>query len=80
MSHKIIEHIQAYATDPKDESIEGIVKGFTVLADPLRTECLEKMKAWVADEDGSSLQARAQLWGLTRKMDRVHRDLRKVGR
>lgn len=77
--HPVIEFMKSYATDPQDETIDGLAASFARLDDPSRTNCLQRMTTWVVG-DGVSPRQRSQLWNLQRRMDSIHHSLRKVGR
>jgi hypothetical protein len=78
--HEIITHIKSFAADPKDAKFEEIVGSFAGMADPFRSEMLNKLKGWTAADDGSTLRQRAGLWNLQRQLSNVHNKLRKAGR
>jgi hypothetical protein len=75
--HPIIEQIKSHSTKP--ETLDSIATGFAVLDDLQRTDVLNKTKAWL-DDESATVRQRAQLMDLTRKMERVHTNLRRLGR
>jgi hypothetical protein len=78
--HPIIEHIKSFATTEDDAKFDQIVNSFAGMHDGFRSECLNRMRGWVAADDGASLRQRAQLFNLQRQLSNVHHKLRKVGR
>ena len=78
--HPRINQITEFATRPDDATVEGIEASFAAFADPFRVEMLHKMENWIAEDDGTSMKKKAQLWNLQRRCNALHQRLRKVGR
>ena len=84
MAHKLIEEqyeIDGFQDAPDSQTFAAHQNAKFVLSSPQdRISALQHMDKLIAQDDGTSLKEKAELWNLKRGLSQTHQAMLKVGR